>query len=103
MYQFTADEIRSNTVDQYMNNECLLAYYEKHRTVKRDQIFMSLPCPLSLTNSRNSCGLRVLFMSLAWTTLETWSQLNIFFPCKNIKLAPNFWHHYLEENKKRSF
>ena len=29
---------------------------ENHQTVEEDQIFALLPCPLSLTNSRNSCG-----------------------------------------------
>ena len=54
---------------------------ENHQTVK------SLPRPLSLTNSRNSCGFRVSFTLLAWIVLETWSWWNIFFFAEKHKIS----------------
>ena len=79
-------------------------YYDNHRTVKRDHIFMSLLRPLSLTRSRNSCGWRVLFTSLAWTALETWSWLNIYiFSLQKHRISTKFWHHYLKKIKKKHF
>ena len=53
------------------------------------------------TNSRNSCGLHMLFTLFALTMLETWSWLDTFFSLQKHKLAPNFQHYYLKKLLKK--
>ena len=52
-----------------------VVYYENHRTVKRDKIFVSLPCPISLKIPEISLARMLLLTLLAWTTKETESFL----------------------------